>query len=70
MGARSGPGREVRLWVVDTGVGLTEGGTVGTGLRNLQERLEAFFGPGADVTLSGQEPHGVRAEIRATSAKA
>jgi sensor histidine kinase YesM len=70
VGARSGPGREVRLWVVDTGVGLTEGGTVGTGLRNLQERLEAFFGPGADVTLSGQEPHGVRAEIRATSAKA
>jgi LytS/YehU family sensor histidine kinase len=70
VGARSGAGREVHLWVADTGVGLSEGGAIGTGLRNLQDRLEAFFGPGASVTLSGQAPHGVRAEIRVTSAQA
>ena len=66
VGARPGVGREVELWVTDTGVGLTEGGTIGTGLRNLQERLEAFFGSGASVTLSAQAPHGVRADIRVT----
>ena len=32
-------------------------------LRNLQERLLAVFGPGANVTLAGQVPQGVRAEI-------
>ena len=63
VGARPGAGREVHLWVADTGVGLTEGAGSGTGLRNLQDRLEAFFGPRSAVTLSGQEPHGVRADI-------
>jgi sensor histidine kinase YesM len=70
VGARPGAGRDVHLWVADTGVGLTEGAGIGTGLRNLQDRLEAFFGPGASVTLSGQAPHGVRADIRVTSAEA
>jgi len=55
---------ELRLWVADTGVGLSEGLGTGLGLRNLQERLAAFFGAGAGVELSGQPPHGVRAEIR------
>ena len=70
VGARAGAGRDIHLWVSDTGVGLTEGGAVGTGLRNLQDRLEAFFGPDASVTLSGQARHGVRAEIRVTCAEA
>jgi len=70
VGARSGAGGEVHLWVADTGAGLTEGGSTGTGLRNLQDRLEAFFGPGAGVTLSGQAPHGVRADIRIAAAAA
>jgi sensor histidine kinase YesM len=70
VGARAGAGRDVHLWVADTGVGLAEGGSIGTGLRNLQERLEAFFGPGASVTLSGQSPHGVRADIRVASVQA
>jgi LytS/YehU family sensor histidine kinase len=70
VGARPGAGRDVHLWVADTGVGLTEGAGTGTGLRNLQERLEAFFGPGASVTLSGQAPHGVRADIHVASAEA
>ena len=64
VGARRDAGREVRLWVTDTGVGLSEGAGTGTGLRNLQERLQAFFGPDSGVTLLEQAPHGVRAEIR------
>jgi sensor histidine kinase YesM len=64
VGARRGDGGELRLWVTDTGVGLSEGMGTGTGLRNLDERLQAFFGPDAGVTLLGQAPHGVRAEIR------
>ena len=70
VGARPGADGEVRLWVADTGVGLTEGAGSGTGLRNLRDRLQAFFGPGAVVVLSGQAPHGVRADIRVTLADA
>jgi sensor histidine kinase YesM len=70
VGARAGAGRDVHLWVADTGAGLTEGGGTGTGLRNLQDRLAAFFGPGAGVTLSGQAPHGARADIRIVAAPA
>jgi sensor histidine kinase YesM len=70
VGARAGAGRDVHLWVADTGVGLSEGGVVGTGLANLQERLEAFFGAGASVTLSTQTPHGARADIRVAAALA
>jgi hypothetical protein len=39
-------------------------------LRNLQDRLDAFFGAGASVALSAQAPHGVRADIRVTSPEA
>ncbi|MBC8057941.1 MAG: sensor histidine kinase, partial [Rhizobiales bacterium] len=55
---------EVHLWVADSGVGLSQGAGTGTGLRNLQERLIACFGPGASVSLAGRAPHGVRADIR------
>jgi len=63
VGAQRGAGREVRLWVTDTGVGLTDGAGTGSGLRNLHERLQAFFPSGASVTLSAQAPHGLRAEV-------
>ena len=68
VGARRGTGGEVNLWVADTGMGLSEGAGTGTGLRNLQDRLQAFFTPAASVALSAQEPHGVRADIRVTTA--
>jgi len=68
VGARRGAGREVLLWVTDTGVGLTEGAGTGSGLRNLQERLQAFFPSGARVALSAQTPHGVRADVIVTVA--
>ena len=42
---------------------LVEGAGTGSGLGNLQARLKAFFGPDASVALSGQAPHGVRADI-------
>ena len=64
VGAQRDAGGRVNLWVADTGVGLTEGTGSGTGLRNLQDRLQALFGPDAGVALAEQAPHGVRAEIR------
>jgi signal transduction histidine kinase len=67
VGAHRGAGGELQLWVADTGVGLaTESAGAGTGLRNLRERLQAFFGPDARLDLSEQVPHGVRADIRVT----
>ena len=67
VGGRTQPDGGVHLWVADTGVGLaSESAGPGTGLRNLRERLQAFFGPGANVALSEQAPHGVRADIRVT----
>jgi signal transduction histidine kinase len=53
----------VRVWVSDSGVGMSESAQPGTGLTNLRERLRAFFGPGAQLQLSSLEPHGLRADI-------
>jgi signal transduction histidine kinase len=61
--ARVDPGT-VRLWVADSGVGLSEQAGEGQGLANLKARLRAFFGETARVELTEQVPHGVRAEIR------
>jgi|CXWL01.1.fsa_nt_gi signal transduction histidine kinase len=52
-----------RLWVSDTGPGIAEHAMPGTGLTNLRARLAAFYGPGAELNLSEQAPHGLRAEI-------
>ena len=50
--------------VEDSGVGLSDaGGVAGTGLRNLRERLSAFYGPQARLELTGVEPHGLRATL-------
>lgn len=65
VGARRLDNNMVHIWVADTGVGLSEHAGQGTGLANLDERLRVFFGEGTRVELSEQEPHGVRADIRA-----
>ncbi len=70
VGARREAGGVVHLWVADTGVGLSEGAGSGAGLRNLQERLAACFGPDARVVLSAQPPRGARADVRVTIAAA
>lgn len=53
--------------VTDTGMGLARGSDglagLGTGLANLRERLQLAFGGDANVRLSENQPHGVRAEI-------
>jgi signal transduction histidine kinase len=54
----------VRVWVIDTGVGMAETATPGTGLSNLRQRINAFFGPQAGLELSEPPPRGLRAEIR------
>jgi hypothetical protein len=56
-------GGEVSLWVSDTGVGLDLSAPPGTGLANLRERLQGIFGSTAQLELSEQSPHGVRADI-------
>ncbi|MED5618667.1 sensor histidine kinase [Ideonella sp. BN130291] len=58
----------VHVWVADTGVGMAEAATPGTGLTNLRQRMQAFFGPGARLELTEQTPHGVRAELIFTPA--
>ncbi len=53
-----------RAEVLDTGVGLKPGGgSLGTGLSNLRERMAMAFGGDAGLRLSPLEPHGVRAEL-------
>jgi len=51
------------LWVSDTGPGLAEHSAPGTGLANLRERLQGHFGGRAELRLSENVPHGLRAEI-------
>ncbi|MBC7938623.1 MAG: histidine kinase [Chitinophagaceae bacterium] len=53
----------LHLWVADTGAGLTANAQPGTGLANLRARLQAVFGAAAELVLTEQVPHGVRAEI-------
>lgn len=49
--------------IADTGVGLGEKSTPGTGLVNLRARLAAFYGPQARLELRENVPNGVVAEI-------
>lgn len=65
-GFREAPGRPLRLWVSDSGVGLTQQMGSGTGLRNLRERLQVFYGETARLDLTENQPHGLRAEIEFT----
>ena len=56
-------GGECRLHVVDTGIGLPEAITAGTGLSNLRERLQLAFGDKARLVLVPLHPHGTSAEL-------
>lgn len=54
----------LQVAVEDSGVGLAgTGGSSGTGLSNLRERLAGFFGPRARLDLGESHPHGFRAVI-------
>jgi len=63
IGAQRDPDGRVRLWVADSGVGMSEQAAPGTGLTNLRARLRAFYGESAQVELIEQPPHGLRAEL-------
>jgi hypothetical protein len=54
---------ELRIWVTDSGVGMDIVAAPGTGLTNLRERLQAFYGGRARFELSENAPRGLRAEI-------
>jgi two-component sensor histidine kinase len=56
-------GAGARLWVQDSGLGLSDKSQSGTGLRNLRSRLQAFYGNDARLDLLEATPHGLRAEI-------
>jgi len=60
---RSGAAGEVRVSVADTGIGLLDTAAPGTGLANLRERLQVFYGHGARLELAENAPHGVCASI-------
>jgi LytS/YehU family sensor histidine kinase len=63
IGAQRDPDGRVRVWVADSGVGMSEQAAPGTGLTNLRARLRAFYGESAQVELIEQPPHGLRAEL-------
>ena len=60
---REAGGTAVRVWVSDSGAGMSETAVAGTGLANLRARLKAFYGETAQVELLENAPHGLRAEL-------
>jgi len=54
---------ETRVWVSDSGMGLSPQAEDGTGLNNLRARLSAFFDAGAQLRVEPTEPRGLRASI-------
>ncbi len=56
-------GATLRLAVRDDGVGMNESSQPGTGLKNLRERLAAFYGDAARLEMTEVAPHGLLAEI-------
>ncbi|MES2956552.1 MAG: histidine kinase [Pseudomonadota bacterium] len=69
VGARREAGDAVTLWVQDSGRGIDESQTPGTGLANLRERLAAAYGPAAVLALHDVAPHGLRAEVSLPAAR-
>ena len=61
-------GSAVEITVADTGLGLSAAGAdpEGTsyGLTHVRDRLRAFYGPDATLSIAGNEPQGVRATVR------
>ena len=54
---------KVRLHVEDSGVGLVDEMGNGVGLANVQQRLNAIYGPSASLVLEDNKPNGLRAII-------
>jgi signal transduction histidine kinase len=63
VGAARDAERALRIWVADTGIGMSEKAAPGTGLTNLRARLKAFYGESARLELVEQGPRGLRAEL-------
>lgn len=61
--ARMHDGR-LEVAVIDTGSGIGEKIGSGVGLANIRGRLSALFGSLAELSLTANAPHGVRASIR------
>ena len=59
--ARQGWGWQ--LQVSDDGAGIDPRSQPGTGLSNLRERLQGFFGPSAALVLEERQPQGLTARI-------
>jgi sensor histidine kinase YesM len=59
---------KVNVWVTDSGVGMQETSTPGTGLANLRQRLAVFFGPGSQLEFSEPAGGGLRVDLRFTPA--
>ena len=57
-------GEALLVNVADTGAGMGAGSGGGTGLANLRSRLALRYGEAARLTLSLNEPRGVRASLR------
>jgi LytS/YehU family sensor histidine kinase len=57
-------GEALLVDVVDTGAGMRGGSGGGTGLANIRSRLALRYGEAARLTLSLNEPRGVRASLR------
>lgn len=56
----------VNVWVADSGVGVQETSTPGTGLANLRQRLVVFFGSGSQLEFSEPPGGGLRVDLHFT----
>ena len=64
VGAHRNPSSgAVNVWVADSGVGMQETSTPGTGLANLRQRLAVFFGPGSHLEFSEPAGGGLRVDL-------
>ena len=68
--ARDASGAVVKVWVADSGMGMSDKAAAGTGLTNLRARLKAFYGDSAHLDLHEEQPHGLRAELVFTPGEA
>lgn len=60
-------GDAIEITVTDTGLGLTgdpDATPANYGLAHVRDRLRAFYGPMATLTLAANSPQGVRATVR------
>lgn len=53
----------LRIIVDDTGLGMDEAGRIGTGVSNIQERLNLIYGEKGRLTLTENKPSGLKAII-------